>query len=145
VSDYLFRSEWRIAAGPDEVYATLQDVEHYPTWWPQVVRAGWLDDSSGELVVRSTLPYELKVVLHRDREDPDERVLQARITGDMTGTSRWTVTATDSGSLAVFDEDVDMHKRLVRLAGRVARPALRFNHDMMMRSGEKGLRRHLTS
>jgi hypothetical protein len=143
-SHYEFRSEWRLDADPDEVYAALQDVEHYSTWWPQVVRAGWLDDASGELVVRSALPYELEVVLHRDREDPDERVLRARISGDMTGTSQWTVTPAGSGSVAVFDESVDMHKRLVRLAGRVARPALRLNHDLMMRAGEKGLRRHLS-
>ena len=47
--------------------------------------------------------------------------------------------------MAVFDEEVDVRKRLVRAAGRLARPALRFNHDLMMRAGEKGLRRKLHS
>jgi hypothetical protein len=142
-SHYEFRSEWHLAADPDEVYTTLQDVAQYPAWWPQVVRAAWLDDSSGELVVHSTLPYELKVVLHREREDPHARVLRARISGDMTGASQWTVTASGSGTVAVFDEDVEMRKRIMRAAGLLARPALRLNHDLMMRSGEKGLRRHL--
>jgi hypothetical protein len=43
----------------------------------------------------------------------------------------------------VFDEDVEVGKAAVRAAGRLARPALRFNHDRMMRSGERGLRRLL--
>jgi hypothetical protein len=34
-------------------------------------------------------------------------------------------------------------KALVRLVGPLARPALRFNHDRMMRAGERGLRQHL--
>ena len=36
-----------------------------------------------------------------------------------------------------------MGKALLRAAGRLLRPALRFNHDLMMRAGEKGLRRAL--
>ena len=48
-------------------------------------------------------------------------------------------------TLAVFDEDVAVHKSAVRAAGRLVRPALRFNHDLMMRSGERGLRKFLTA
>jgi hypothetical protein len=44
----------------------------------------------------------------------------------------------------VFDEDVVVRKALIRLAGPVARPALRFNHNRMMRGGERGLRHHLS-
>jgi hypothetical protein len=141
---YVFRSEWRIDAGADSVYKTLQDVSNYPTWWPQVVAARWIDDDSGEVRCRSLLPYDLIFVVHREVEDPQARVLRARLDGDLAGVSQWTVTERDDGSsLAVFDEEVDVRKRLVRAAGRLVRPALRFNHDLMMRSGEKGLRKHL--
>lgn len=142
-AEYVFRSEWRVDASPDAVYATLQDVAGYPSWWPQVVAASWLDDDSGEVRCRSVLPYELVFVVHRELEDPKTRVLRARMDGDLAGFSQWTVSAHDGGSVAVFDEEVDVHKRLVRAAGRFVRPALRFNHDVMMRSGEKGLRKHL--
>lgn len=143
-AEYVFRSEWRIDADPDDVYTALQDVESYPTWWPQVVAARWLDGDSGEVRCRSLLPYELAFVVHRDIEDPLTRVLRARMDGDLAGFSQWTVSARDDGSVAVFDEEVDVRKRLVRAAGRFARPALRFNHDVMMRSGERGLRRKLS-
>ena len=144
-SEYVFRSEWRLRAGPDEVYAALQDVEHYPAWWPQVVELRRIDDLSGEMKVRSRLPYTLTVVLRREVEDPVARVLRAALEGDMTGMSQWTVSESGSGSLAVFDEAVDMHRRMIRAAGHFARPALVLNHKLMMRSGERGLRSFLSS
>jgi hypothetical protein len=45
--------------------------------------------------------------------------------------------------VAVFDEEVSVGRGMVRAAGLVARPALTFNHGLMMRSGEAGLRRLL--
>jgi hypothetical protein len=67
------------------------------------------------------------------------------MTGDLNGTSQWTISADgDGGTRAVFDEDVSVGSGLVSAAGRLFRPALKFNHDLMMRSGEKGLRKHLT-
>jgi hypothetical protein len=144
-AEYVFRSEWRLPAGPDEVYAALQDVENYAAWWPQVVGGRRLDDTSGELKVRSRLPYTLTVILRREVEDPVRRVLRAAVEGDMTGMSQWTVSEVGSGSLAVFDEAVDMHRRMIRAAGQFARPALILNHRLMMRAGERGLRSFLSS
>jgi hypothetical protein len=142
---YRFRSVWRIAAGPDRVYAALADVTGYPAWWPQVHEARQLDDASGELRCRSLLPYDLVFVAHREIEDAQRRILRAKLSGDLTGTSQWTITGVDGATSAVFDEDVVVAKALVRLVGPLARPALRFNHDRMMRAGERGLRQHLGS
>jgi hypothetical protein len=102
-----------------------------------------LSQTSGQLRCRSLLPYDLVMVLAREIEDPVARVLRARLDGDLRGSSQWTVSADGDGTLAVFDEDVVVAKSAVRLAGRLARPVLTFNHDRMMRSGERGLRRHL--
>jgi uncharacterized protein YndB with AHSA1/START domain len=143
VAPYVFRSEWRLPAPPDRVYAVLADVESYPRWWPQVRAARRLDATSGELTCRSLLPYDVRFVMHREVEDPVRFVLRARMGGDLTGTSQWAVRGDGSGSIAVFDEDVAVGSGLLRAAGRVLRPALRFNHDLMMRAGEKGLRAHL--
>lgn len=140
---YLFRSEWHIRAGADAVYAALADVAEYPTWWRQVRRARWIDDRSGEITCRSMLPYDLTFVVARDREDPVERVLRGTLSGDLNGTSEWTVTPDGDGTLAVFDEDVTVGRGMLRAAGVVARPALSFNHGLMMRAGEAGLRKHL--
>jgi uncharacterized protein YndB with AHSA1/START domain len=143
MAEYTFRTQWRIDADPDSVYAALRDVESYPRWWPQVVSARELDAGSGELRCRSMLPYDLVFVARREAEDPDRRVLRARLIGDLAGTTQWTIRADGAWAVAVFDEDVDAHKRLLRATGRLLRPALRLNHDVMMRAGERGLRNHL--
>ena len=131
-------------APPEEVYAALADVETYPDWWPQVRRTRRIDDVSGEVVCRSLLPYDVTFVMRREVQDPARRVLRATLTGDLTGTSQWTISADGAGALAVFDEDVAVGTAMLRVAGRLLRPALRFNHDLMMRSGEKGLRARFT-
>jgi uncharacterized protein YndB with AHSA1/START domain len=142
-AQYVFRSEWHLPAAPHTVYTALADVESYPTWWPQVRRSRRIDDVSGELTCRSLLPYDVVFVMHREVEDPAGLVLRATMAGDLSGTSQWTITAEGDDSLAVFDENVDVGNGMLRTAGRLFRPALRFNHDLMMRAGEKGLRAHL--
>jgi hypothetical protein len=139
----VFRSEWHIAATSDDVYAALADVEAYPQWWHQVRTARRVDDRSGELTCRSLLPYDLTFVIERVIEDAEQRVLRGRLTGDLNGESQWSVSADAAGSVAVFDEDVTVGKGLLRAAGLLVRPALKFNHRLMMRSGEAGLRKHL--
>ena len=140
---FVFRSTWRLDAPADAVYAALADVERYPTWWAQVRGGRRLDDTSGEIVCRSLLPYDLTFVATRIVEDPVARVLRAALHGDLNGTSEWTITDVGGRTTAVFDEEVDVGSGLLRAAGFAARPALKFNHDLMMRSGERGLRRHL--
>jgi hypothetical protein len=140
---YVFRSEWHIRAGADAVYAALDDVATYPLWWRQVRSARWIDDRSGEITCRSLLPYDLTFVVARELEDPVDRVLRGTLTGDLNGTSQWTITANGDGAVAVFDENVTVGRGMLRAVGLVARPALTFNHGLMMRSGEAGLRKHL--
>jgi uncharacterized protein YndB with AHSA1/START domain len=145
VSDqYRFRSVWRLAAEPDRVYAALADVAGYPNWWPQVHEARLIDDASGELRCRSLLPYDLVFVVRREVEDVERRVLRANLDGDLAGSSQWTITDEGGRTRAVFEEHVVVRKALIRLVGPAARPALRFNHDRMMRAGERGLRDYLS-
>jgi hypothetical protein len=143
VSTYVFRSEWRLAAPPHRVYELLADVETYPQWWPQVRRAKRIADGAGELTCRSLLPYDVEFVMRRVVEDPVGLVLRAELAGDLNGTSQWTIRAEGDEALAVFDEDVSVGSGTLRAASRLMRPALRFNHDLMMRSGERGLREFL--
>jgi ribosome-associated toxin RatA of RatAB toxin-antitoxin module len=140
---FVFRTQWSVPAPPQHVYTALADVESYPRWWPQVRGARRLDETSGELTCRSLLPYDLVFVMHQELEDAENFVLRARMTGDLNGTSQWTITPAGDGSSAIFDEDVTVGSALLRAAGRLFRPALKFNHDLMMRAGEKGLRAHL--
>jgi hypothetical protein len=142
---YVFRSVWRLDAPAGLVYAALADVEQYPAWWPQVRGGRRIDDESGEITCRSLLPYDLTFVARREIEDPAGGRLRATLSGDLNGTSEWTISFAGTRTTATFDEDVTVGSGLLRAAGFAARPALRFNHDLMMRSGERGLRRHLAT
>jgi hypothetical protein len=142
-SRYQFRSTWQLNATPDDVYAALDRLPDYPLWWPQVRSVTPLGDERYELVCRSVLPYELRFTTEQKVRNPADRVLEASMSGDLDGFSRWTVTSEASGTRATFDEEVVATKPLLRRLELVARPAFSANHTRMMRDGERGLRTYL--
>jgi hypothetical protein len=142
-SRYQFRSTWHVIATPDEVFAVLDRLPDYPLWWPQVRRVTPLGDERYELVCRSSLPYELRFTTEQTARNPGDRVLEASMSGDLDGFSRWTISAGSDGTVATFDEVVVATKPLLRRLEFVARPAFKANHTRMMRDGERGLRTYL--
>lgn len=144
LNHYRFRSEWRLAAPVDAVWEALEELGTYPAWWPEVRRADAVDTTSMELTCRSLLPYSLVFTSSPSRRDPAAGVLEARLRGDLDGFSRWTVAPSPSGgAVAVFEEEVEATKRLLRVLAPMARPAFRANHALMMWRGRRGLARHL--
>ncbi|MEV8123974.1 SRPBCC family protein [Streptomyces sp. NPDC085944] len=140
---YRFRSLWALPAPAPDVYRALERIEDYPRWWPQVREVTRRDDTSGVLRVRSLLPYDLTTVLREGRRDPEAGVLQVEMSGDLTGWARWTVTERGSGTLARYDQEVVVHKPLLRRLAVPARPLFRANHRLMMRAGRRGLAANL--
>ena len=63
-------------------------------------------DLTFELVCRSSLPYDLRFSTKQAVRDPETRVLEASMAGDLDGFSRWTITAGPHGTSATFDEEV---------------------------------------
>ena len=139
--EYAFHSTWRVPAPPDAVFATLAALDDYPAWWPQVRRAQPLDEDACALTIRSVLPIALRILARHRRRDPAAGILEAALSGDLVGYSRWTVLARDGGTAAVFEERVELHHAVARLG--LLRPALQLNHALMMRAGEAGLRARL--
>jgi hypothetical protein len=140
---YVFRSEWPLNAPVDDVYIALAQLMDYPSWWPEVRTVRPVRDDTWQLVCRSLLPYDLAFASRQTRKDPEARVLEAAMEGDLSGFSRWTITAAGEGTTAVFEEEVMAEKALLRKMGRVARPAFSANHALMMRHGRQGLRTFL--
>ena len=141
---YRFTTVWDLPAPPELVYRVLADPRTYPVWWPEIREVRQLDEHTGAMRFRSLLPYELHVTAHEVRQDPAAGVLEARLTGDLEGSTRWTVTTRgDGAAVAVFDEDVEVRKPLMRRLALPGRPAFRVNHALMMSSGMTGLTRYL--
>ncbi|WP_372351944.1 SRPBCC family protein [Streptomyces sp. KL116D] len=139
-SHYRFRSVWDLPAPPAAVYAALERAEEYPAWWPQVRSVTPLDEFSGVAVFRSFLPYALTVTAREKRRDPAAGVLEILMTGDLDGWARWTVGVLPGGGThAVYDQEVEVRKPLMRLLALPGRPVFVANHAWMMRGGRRGL------
>lgn len=130
-------------ASTEEAYAALHDLASYPAWWPEVKEAKRVDDSTFWLRCRSFLPYDLIFETRQAVQDPDAGILEASMTGDLEGFSRWTIRPGPEGSVMQFDEQVTTNKRSLNVMAPVARPAFKANHTLMMRHGEAGLRTFL--
>ncbi len=142
---YRFRSEWTFDATRKRVFEVLREGESYERWWPEVKRSTKVGDGRYEVVARSFLPYELRMVLTESVVDEAGGILEAKLEGDLDGFSRWTLSSRSHRAVAVFEEEVVTRKRLLNVLAPIARPALRYNHTLMMRHGEEGLRRYLSS
>jgi hypothetical protein len=140
---YRFRSQWQVPAAPTEAYGVLSALAEYPRWWSEVRRAVQVSDDVFEVTVRSLLPYDLDFVSRQARQDAEAGILEAAMTGDLEGFSRWTISPVRAGTRLVFEEEVVVAKPLLRRLAAVARPAFRANHALMMRHGERGLRTFL--
>lgn len=140
---YRFRSLWRLPAPPATVYDVLERPEEYPSWWHQVREVTRLDDTTGAIRVRSVLPYDMTFTAREVRRDRAAGVLETTLSGDIEGWARWTVTPHGTGSLARYDQVVIVNKPLLRRLAVPGRPVFRANHALMMRSGRRGLSRHL--
>ncbi|MGC0333189.1 hypothetical protein RKD23_006179 [Streptomyces sp. SAI-170] len=140
---YRFRSLWAVPAPPVAVYAVLERPEDYPRWWPQVREVTRLDDTTGVIRIRSLLPYDMTFTAREVRRDPAAGVLEIAMSGDIDGWARWTVRAHGSGSLARYEQVVDVNKPLLRRLALPGRPVFRANHRLMMRAGHRGLLAYL--
>jgi len=140
---YRFRSQWRLDAAPATVFGILATVETYPSWWPEIRSVEVIAPDSTRITARSLLPYDLAFVTRQSRRDVDALVLEATMTGDLEGISRWTLRAEGTATSAVFEEEVITRKSLLRRLAPVARPAFRANHTLMMRHGQEGLRTYV--
>ena len=141
---FVFEHLWRVPATAERAYAALAAVDAYPRWWAEIRAVRRLTEHSGEAVVRSVLPYTLRLRLTREVEDPSTRLLRVEIAGDLDGWASFAVG--DDGparSWARYRQEVRIGTPYLRLAAPVAEPLLRFNHRRMMRSGEQGLAAYL--
>lgn len=135
---YLFRAAWHLPAAPAAVHAVLVDLERYPSWWPQVVAVASLGPDDAWVVCRSALPYALDLRLHAVTREPP--ALEVAVSGDLTGSVRFTLTPSYGGTRLLMEQEVRVAGLLGALTPLV-RPLLTWNHDRMMRGCVTGLRR----
>lgn len=124
----------------DAVAAALTDLEHYPQWWRQVRAVAKLGPDTAWVRCRSALPYTLDLVLDAESRTPP--VVEVRISGDLEGYARFTLSSTGPGTLLDFEQEVVVSGVLGALSG-VARPVMTWNHERMMVGCRDGLGRYV--
>ncbi|MFD9488543.1 SRPBCC family protein [Streptomyces sp. NPDC059991] len=138
-SHYRFRSVWHLPAPTAAVFAVLERVERYPHWWPQIREVTAVDGRTGTARFRSLLPYDLVVTARERRRDEAAGVLEVAMSGDLEGWARWTLSACGGGTHAVYEQEVEVRKPLMRRLAVPGRPVFLANHALMMRAGRRGL------
>jgi hypothetical protein len=149
MADYEFVTEWRIEAPVDAVWAAIFDSLRWPEWWRAVRRVEELlpGDADGignvrRYTFRSVLPYNLVFDMRTTRLEP-LRALDGTASGELAGEGRWRLTADAGGTLVRYEWDVSTTQAWMNLLAPLARPVFTWNHEVVMRQGEAGLRRYL--
>lgn len=143
LTHYAFTSTWHVRAKPSEVFDVLADLDEYTSWWPEIKHVSKTGEDTVAVRVRSLLPYDLDFEMRQTRKDPEAGILEVRMTGDLEGYSRWTVSSSDGGARLLFEEEVETNKKVLNRLAPVARAAFKWNHAFMMRHGEAGLRTYM--
>ncbi len=135
---FAFGGRWYVPAPPAAVHEVLVDLEHYPQWWPQVVAVASLGPDHARVLCRSVLPYTLDLVLHAVDRSPSR--LEVGVSGDLSGSVRFTLAPTEDGrgTALALDQEVTV-SGLLGLASYAAGPVLRWNHHRMMAGCVHGL------
>lgn len=146
---YQFVTDWHVDAPIEDVWDVLADSLRWPEWWHGVtdvseIAPGRADgvDSVRRYTFRSVLPYDLVFDMRTTRFDKPT-ALEGEATGELIGTGRWLLRSRGQTTFVRYIWEVDTAKRWMNVLAPLMRPLFVWNHDVIMRAGEAGLRRRL--
>jgi len=151
VVSYSFVTLWHIDAPINAVWDAIYHPERWTTWWRGLTHAVTMkpgDHLGVGSVYRFTwkghLPYTLTVEMRTVRVEPLV-ALESLATGELEGRGVWQLVPQDHGTVVRYEWNVRTTKRWMNLLAPLARPLFRWNHNVVMRLGEEGLKRLLES
>ncbi|WP_203138379.1 hypothetical protein [Microbacterium sp. JZ31] len=145
-ADYSFESRWAVPAPPGRCW---REIERTVTgasgaWWPGVrverPASALTPGASVVLAVRAPLGYRLRCTLRITAIESDSS-LDADSSGDLVGHGAIRIRPTGDGSAIEIRWDVTVQRAWMRMLSPVLRPVFAAAHGMVMRMGERGLRR----
>lgn len=141
-NEYVFLTEWQIAAPPPLIFEILKNGADYPRWWPDVYLSAKLVPSGQanglgdriELHTKGWLPYTLRwTAISESYEEP--RRIAIRAEGDFVGRGVWTLTDAGTATCVRFDWRLRADKPLLRWLSPVLKPLFKWNHHWAMKTG----------
>lgn len=152
VRQYKFVSTWELPAPIERVWDVIADSQHWPVWWPAVTAVQELEPGEagglGNLrryTFKGALPYALSFEMRSTRlEQP--HFLAGRAFGQLEGEGRWYLDrVSDDRTVVRYEWDVHTNRTWMNVLAPLLRPFFLWNHDYVMDSGERGLRRYLAA
>lgn len=146
---YEFETIWRVYAPIETVWNEIYYSEKWPEWWPgvenvQELRKG--DDlgigSIRRYTWKSKLPYKLTFDVETVRVQPP-KILEGRAFGELEGSGFWTLIEDNDTTVARYDWRVSTKKTWMNYLAPLARPIFKWNHDIVMSWGARGLEKRL--
>lgn len=146
---YEFATIWRIKAPIGTVWNEICHSEVWPTWWKGVesvveVRKG-NENGVGSIhryTWKSKLPYRLTFEMQTVRVEPP-LLLEGIASGELEGRGLWLLSSEGSETIVRYDWNVQTAKQWMKLLAPIARPVFKWNHDVIMSWGAKGLGKRL--
>lgn len=149
MNEFVLVTCWTIPAPIEAVWAALHDVQQWPTWWPYVKQVTEIEpgDADGvgarhEFVWATRLPYRIAFEMRTTRV-LRPLLIEGRASGDLNGTGRWDLEPVANGTRVRYEWRVSADKPWMRRLALLLRPVYVWNHNGVMRGGERGLLRHL--
>lgn len=149
MADYSFVTEWLFDAPVERVFAEIQAAEDWPAFWKGVRRVEVLSRPEHGLVGtrtrntwRSVLPYTLTFDAEVIAAEAPRR-LELRADGELSGSGRWELEPTASGTRVTYHWNVATTRAWMNLLAPLLRPLFKWNHDVVMHWGYQGLRKRL--
>jgi uncharacterized protein YndB with AHSA1/START domain len=153
VPEFSLTTTWSIPASIQAVWACLVDTKSWPSWWEYVATVEETDagdafgvNNARRYCWRTCLPYRLVLNLRVTEIQPCHHVI-VEVTGDLQGEGRCYIYNTpETGCTQVeFHWQVRTLKPWMRWFTSLTAPIFAWNHNRVMKHGEKGLIGHLST
>jgi len=149
MASYSFVTVWHIDAPLDAVWDAIYHVERWTGWWKGLAQVVKLEpgDQRGigsvhQFTWKGRLPYTLTVEMRTIRVEP-RAALESLASGALEGRGVWQLVPHDDGTMVRYEWNVRTTKLWMNVLAPLARPLFQWNHNVVMRWGEEGLKRLL--
>jgi hypothetical protein len=150
--DFALTTIWTIPAPIEAVWWCLLDTENWTTWWSYVVSVERIDNSASSkfnhtrrYLWHTCLPYVLSLDL-RVTKLQTYQCISVAVSGDLQGYGDCQFIAVNNVCTQIeFHWYVTACKPWMNRLTWLAHPVFVWNHDKVMRQGERGLIRYLAA
>jgi uncharacterized protein YndB with AHSA1/START domain len=141
---YSFLTTWILDAPLESVWQAIHEIEAWPAWWRGVERVDKLEHGNGDGIGalyrqewRSVIPYPVRFETRITRlERP--HLIEAEADGELAGTGRWRFFDGRETAI-VYEWNMRTTRPWMNLLAPIARPVFRWNHNVVMHQGGRGL------